>query len=312
MDDIFIFCDFLSDMNVSFRNGKKAPHKAVLLLSIAQLARDGRLPSNEICLDQTLKDTFADIWQQYVGASNAFTCNPAQPFKYMDSEPFWSSVDDNKGKIAEELLTLFLDDDTYSVLKTILINNYFDYTAQTNEEVENEAPADSYDIPVSEETEVTLNDKEYSLDVFLTMFSEIRTSSSNGKKLPHKAILVLSILDLICSGCIDRNRIEYNKEFKAQFNYNWAKYSQDTSFVKIPDIKKLLANMSKEKFWYSFSEEEPMAVLNPSLFELIKDRNNCYELRLSLVKKFLPESLDSFMKEYEIINADYKKPLEDE
>lgn len=303
MDDIFIFCEFLSNLNVAVRNGRPAPHKAVLLLSIAEMARKGQLSSDEICLSQTLRDTFSDIWIQYVSESTNFACNPETPFKKMDSEPFWTSVNESTGRIADELLCLFKDDNAFSVLKTTLVNNYLDTASLTATSPNNDVISH-----VGENSPgITSCCEEYDLDEFVSMFSNIRVNSSAGRKLPHKAIMMLTILDLICSGYIDSNRIECNKELKAQFRYNWCKYANDTSFVNMPDIKKLLVNMSKEKFWQSFSQEDAIATLRPSLFELIKDRRNCFALRFALANKFLPKSIENFTREYEIVNADYKQ-----
>lgn len=79
-----------TNLNVSIVKGFKAPHKAVLLLSVLEQVEYDLLAENRIVLSEDLMDAYSYIWQRYVGNSAVFRNAVFQPFWYMKSEPFWT------------------------------------------------------------------------------------------------------------------------------------------------------------------------------------------------------------------------------
>ena len=88
-----------TSLHVSNVKGFKAPHKAVLLLSILELVEYDLLAENRIVLSEDLMDAYSFIWQRYVGNSSVFRDSIYQPFWYMKSEPFWTLCLSNQSKV---------------------------------------------------------------------------------------------------------------------------------------------------------------------------------------------------------------------
>lgn len=82
---------WLSTLNTSKRAGKKAPHKAILLLSIMELIEEGIIKESKVALSDKLIDKFDEIWSRLV-KDKTFNCNIAAPYWHMRSEPFWRII----------------------------------------------------------------------------------------------------------------------------------------------------------------------------------------------------------------------------
>lgn len=120
----------LSHLSVKVTNGKKAPNKAVMLISIMDLIRLGYIRENRIFLDKAIEDSFKKNWSilfQYRQSPNPWT-----PFWHLKNEPFWhfkSLVNDaymealvspgetaSVGKMREAILYAYLDDDLFNLM----------------------------------------------------------------------------------------------------------------------------------------------------------------------------------------------------
>lgn len=73
-------------IKVSNRRGKKAPHKAVLLLAIMSLIEDGVQTTRFIEYSEPLKKKFKSIWSEYIGVSDTFNPEIAMPFWYLKND----------------------------------------------------------------------------------------------------------------------------------------------------------------------------------------------------------------------------------
>lgn len=69
--------------------GKKAPHKAILLLSIMELVENGIITTPRIELTERLEATFEKVWKRYIGSSVIFQPKVATPYWHMQNEPFY-------------------------------------------------------------------------------------------------------------------------------------------------------------------------------------------------------------------------------
>ena len=81
------YVEIFRNLSTGVQNGKKLPHKAVLLLSILTLIENGTITENKIHLDKTISNTFASTWGDYL--HNSKIPSVWIPFWYMKSESFW-------------------------------------------------------------------------------------------------------------------------------------------------------------------------------------------------------------------------------
>lgn len=84
------------------RNGKTAPHKAILLLSVLELIEQGLLKNNKIRLSDTLEQTFHSMWIRYVDPSPLFHEKLATPFWHLSHESFWKLLSFSGQEITKE------------------------------------------------------------------------------------------------------------------------------------------------------------------------------------------------------------------
>lgn len=78
-------------------------------------------------------------------------------------------------------------------------------------------------------------------------FANLSVGSAKGKKSPHKAILLMSIMNLISEGVITKNRIELDKVISNAFSTCWKGYFGD---VKLPSIWIPFWYLKSESFWH--------------------------------------------------------------
>lgn len=55
-------------------------------------------------------------------------------------------------------------------------------------------------------------------------FSHLHVKVTAGQRAPHKAIMLLSVIDLIETGVISSDRIYYTQQLDSQFHHNWVRY----------------------------------------------------------------------------------------
>lgn len=87
-----------------------------------------------------------------------------------------------------------------------------------------------------------------SLKDYIEVFTHLHTAKVKGHKAPHKAILLLSIIDLIESEVIRYPQIELTDELIDKFNCIWKRYLDESS-IFTPDITKPYFHMQHEPFW---------------------------------------------------------------
>ena len=81
--------EMFADLNPNRNGGSVAPHKAIMLLSVIDLIETGKIISPFVELSDDLVKTFKKNWKLYVPSSCNFNSNPAYPFYYLKSSPFW-------------------------------------------------------------------------------------------------------------------------------------------------------------------------------------------------------------------------------
>lgn len=141
------------------------------------------------------------------------------------------------------------------------------------------------------------------LDDYCKEFANLSVGVVQGKKLPHKAILLMSIIQLIEDGTIKDNRIELNKVIASEFAKQWRKF---TGGNKVPSVWTPFWHMKSESFWHFKpieSKEQVAQLYKPSvgkmrdvikyaflddvLYDLICNERNNIKLKDVLLRIYL-------------------------
>jgi len=91
-------------------------------------------------------------------------------------------------------------------------------------------------------------------------FAHLNTAKRFGRPAPHKAILLLSVIDLVESGVINSPRIPLSDELIKTFDDNWKRYLGALRLFN-PDIGKPFFHMQHELFWCLRDKEEAYSVM---------------------------------------------------
>jgi len=83
---------------------------------------------------------------------------------------------------------------------------------------------------------------------YIDAFSSLHTAKVKGHKAPHKAVLLLAIIDLIEEEVILTPYIDLSDGLKEKFDALWRRYL-GTSSIFTPDICKPYFHMQHEPFW---------------------------------------------------------------
>ena len=86
------YIDYFSALHTNSQKGVKAPHKAIMLLSVIDLVEYGVITSNQIEFSERLEQQFQHNWSRYVGQSNVFQSRVGTPFWHLNNESFWRLV----------------------------------------------------------------------------------------------------------------------------------------------------------------------------------------------------------------------------
>lgn len=86
------YIDLFSNLHTNKQQGKNAPHKAILLISIIDLITSHRIQTNEIVFTEELENCFQQNWKRYVGESIIFKPKAGTPYWHLNSEPFWQLI----------------------------------------------------------------------------------------------------------------------------------------------------------------------------------------------------------------------------
>ncbi len=147
------YADAFAHLHVKVTGGQRAPHKAIMLLSVIDLIETGVITSNRIYYTKQLDSQFHHNWVRYVAYLEGYSARSATPFFHMSYEPFWSLKlkDDcpwsekdlaeariymNPDKMNEaidyaqidaELYELLLDSVVRAKYRVVLISNYCNY-----------------------------------------------------------------------------------------------------------------------------------------------------------------------------------------
>lgn len=142
--DLDYYSNLFKNLRTSNRLGKKAPHKAILLLACIQYFEKNNFSSNAVYLSE-VTGFFKKIWATLLPNNSVFINDIGMPFWHMKSEPFWKlqskwGEELNKKEatvsyierhvayalIDKELVDLLKDESNRKELIYILTSNYID------------------------------------------------------------------------------------------------------------------------------------------------------------------------------------------
>lgn len=138
-----------------------------------------------------------------------------------------------------------------------------------------------------------------------SQLTSLHTNVQKGTPAPHKAILLLAIIDLIEEGEIIDSRIFLTEQLEAKFSKLWAYYIGKSQLFAA-DIFKPYFHMTHESFWKLIPKDETMpekvdpkysrnwikdhyqyAQIDDALFNLLQNDRVRAEYRLALIGKYL-------------------------
>lgn len=142
------YIDFFSNLHTNKQQGKSAPHKAIMLLSVIDLISSQHITTNQIVYTEELEKCFLKNWKRYVKEVSIFKPKAGTPFWHLNSEPFWQLIPYEGGYVTivklqkgnpysagtirkhikyavidKELFLLLQDDSNRETLKRALINS---------------------------------------------------------------------------------------------------------------------------------------------------------------------------------------------
>ncbi|MGL5705923.1 MAG: DEAD/DEAH box helicase [Tannerellaceae bacterium] len=126
------------------------------------------------------------------------------------------------------------------------------------------------------------------MERYVELFASLRTQMQDGKPAPHKAILLLSMIDLIASGEIKTNRIDMSPALIRRFKSNWKTFVNDERGNDRKLIRNPFKHMGSEDFW-NVSPDEKYAFIESPLFFLLKEKENRITLRNVLIDAYLKQ-----------------------
>lgn len=146
------------------------------------------------------------------------------------------------------------------------------------------------------------------LQKYVDMFASLHVNKQYGKVAPHKAVMLLSVMDLVEMGEIDSNRVVFSNRLEDQFHKNWSRYVGLSDVFK-PNLGTPFWHLHREPFWhlvpFEGGDEDvelyfkgnpyspgttrrliKYAVMDNGLFEHMRCYSDRLELRTSLIKNY--------------------------
>ena len=146
--------------------------------------------------------------------------------------------------------------------------------------------------------------KNKDLNYYIDCFSSLNTMKKCGKPAPHKALLLLSVIDLIERGVITNCRVPLSDDLVRQFKRNTSALLGESKLFQ-PVANYPYYHMRSEPFWqlvvnpncqidkisnYSLTNLRAniaYARIDEELFNLLQDPNVRAKLRVTLITKYL-------------------------
>ena len=86
------YMELFSNLHTNKQKGEKAPHKAIMLISVIELIATRHISTNKIAFTDELEACFFKNWERYIGETLVYKPKPGTPYWHLNSEPFWQLI----------------------------------------------------------------------------------------------------------------------------------------------------------------------------------------------------------------------------
>lgn len=118
------YIELLTHMRTGNSGGFKAPHKAILMLTVTELVRDGVLCSPLVQNDDLLKKSFIRNWHKYIQIHTSFIGDVNMPVTHIGGEKFIVKSNIKSFEIDKELFLIMQDPEDSATIIATLISAY--------------------------------------------------------------------------------------------------------------------------------------------------------------------------------------------
>ncbi len=118
------YLEQLTHLHVSHSGGYKAPHKAILMITVTEMVRDLEIGSPVVVLSELLKNKFIKNWRRYIQINTPFIGNIMMPFPRMGTEKFVVASTDEQFEIERELFYFMRETESSEEILATLIGEY--------------------------------------------------------------------------------------------------------------------------------------------------------------------------------------------
>lgn len=146
------------------------------------------------------------------------------------------------------------------------------------------------------------------------MLRTLKVKKTNGRQSPHKAIMLLAVIDIIEFELTDGNRFYLDQETEDSYYYCWNQYIPENYYWFKPNPWTPFWHLNQEPFWHFVAKagkEERIgnlvpkgytasvgkmrevieyACLDDELFTLLKDEHSRTQIREVLIKNYLTDN----------------------
>ena len=86
------------------------------------------------------------------------------------------------------------------------------------------------------------------LQKYIYLFQNLHVNKQKGMCAPHKAVMLISVIELIGEGVINSNQIEFSEGLEGRFKRNWQRYVGESDIFK-PNAGTPFWHLNSEPFW---------------------------------------------------------------
>lgn len=124
---------------------------------------------------------------------------------------------------------------------------------------------------------------------FLEMARNLNRNKQRGRYAPHKAVMILAVMELVRRGLITSNVIRLDKPLKAEFKKVWEQYVPPGSPFKC-EYHKPFTHMHNEPFW-TLSADKDKALLSPEALYAFSHETSRRAIRVFLTGTIKEETI---------------------
>ena len=306
--EYYIAC--FNNLRRASRNGERAPHKLVVLLTVIHEVEQGNISSNFISLSSQFEDVFYEVWHKYIGVSANYNDVLDPGFFHLNSEPCWFLQPWVKGEelkhcadlktlmrvyegaiIDEELFTFLTIENSRKQLKDALI-------ASISKNSSDNSNIDDIFKNLTFSVNTITKDFEY----YVHLFDEIANKDKGSKYTIGKLVMLLSTIEYIqwrIQAYEDSTVIPLLATWEGIYLSNIGEYlniKRNSTAFSVPFLL-----MDKEPFWHNVPAVDyirPKNAHNYMTFTHLQDSYDGVEIELELMQQMTDIFSSEKLKRY--------------